>query len=59
MNKNLSSTLMFITNCFLGKEYVSKVNIKIKGGIFAFSVNIPHVPTSGKAFKKNSCLLRF
>lgn len=52
MNKNLSSILMFITNCFLGKEYVSKMNVKIKGGIPAFSVNITHVPTSGKAIKK-------
>lgn len=43
---------MFITNCFLGKEYVSKMNVKIKGGIPAFSVNITHVPTSGKAIKK-------
>lgn len=51
MNKNLSSILMFITNCILGKEYVSKMNVKIKGGIFAFSVNITHVPTSGRPLK--------
>lgn len=63
MNKNLFSILMFITKYFLGKEYVSKMNVKIKGGIPAFSVNITHVPTSGKAIEKtptkNSCLLRF
>lgn len=52
MNKNLSSILVLITSCYFGKEYVYKMNIEIKGGIFAFYANITHIiPTSGKAFK--------
>lgn len=44
---------MFIMSCYLGKEYVYKMNIEIKRGIFAFYLNITHItPTSGKTFKK-------
>lgn len=60
MNKNLSSILMFITSCYLGKEYVYKMNIEIKRGIFAFYLNITQItPTSGKAFKKKKKQLSF
>lgn len=49
---------MLITSCYF-RQRISKMNIEIKGGVFAFYVNVTLItPTSGKAFfKKHSCPL--